>query len=548
MKSSKKGNSEINVIFCRRSALTGPAPDNTILISPSLDSWNDFGFRSKAEARIHIDDSQDLLVDIYIGFITESPNDLNGTYRLENIIPSFDFLDLENTKKENYFTMLCSMEEYRKVISSLGKSAAIAALKAMRELVVISEFTPTNKLFKIAIKTEIFSKSFVRSSESFFSFKNSGSILRGLKHERFRTFSRRLKTDFKLAKFKNRHNISLTFDHDIDLPKRICVLIGKNGVGKSQTLSEISRALLNGSSTLLDGDTLDRPMFNRLLAFAPTKETLKVFPSERRVRPLIWYRRFSLNRAGSAALSNLITDQLIQVSRSQQYIGEHTRWDIFLSAIEAIENSEQIYLQSKTSEQFTQLIGLNSSSEKRLLERYASVDVAKDPVRLIDGKCYSLSSGESSFLRFAAQASLHIENGSLLLLDEPETHLHPNFINQFVSLLDKLLELTGSAAVIATHSVYFVREVFREQVTILRTTKENLIEVPFTALQTFGSDIGLISHFVFEEDELSNLATSLESRIVNKNLTWDEVYLKYHDKLSPQLLTSIRSKLEKKYK
>ncbi|MHC5791870.1 AAA family ATPase, partial [Streptococcus pyogenes] len=77
---------------------------------------------------------------------------------------------------------------------------------------------------------------------------------------------------------------------------------------------------------------------------------------------------------------------------------------------------------------------------------------------------YPLSSGQLSFFKFALLACLHIENGSFVLLDEPETHLHPSMISDFITLLDNILERTGSYALIATHSTYFVREVAREQV------------------------------------------------------------------------------------
>lgn len=531
------------VIFTRRSALQGPAPNRTILIAPSLSAWNDFGFKSRAEARIHITDDLDFLVNIYIGFITDSPEDINGTYKLESLAPTHDYLDHENTKDVPFFTMHYSMEDYRKTVAMLGKASAAQVLKAMNDLVALSEFQPRSPLLKTAVKSEIFTKSFIRSSESYFSFKSSGSILRGLKSEKFETFSKNLECKFKLAKFNNPHTISLRFDHDDLLPKRVCVLIGKNGVGKSQALSELAKSLLAGNNTLTDLDTQQRPVFNRLLAFAPTKETLKNFPLERRKRPLIWYRRFSLNRAGSE--NDMLTDQILQVSRSGQFIGEWSRWDIFLSAIEAIENWNQIHVQTDDPDKFLNLNELTLANEKRILDRHASVDIKRDPIRLIAGKAYPLSSGESSFLRFAAQASLHIENGSLLLLDEPETHLHPNFINQFMLLLDNLLKPTGSAAIIATHSAYFVREVFREQVTIIRSTKDGQVEFPLIALQTFGSDVGLISNFVFEEDDLSSLASAIESKIISRYQNWDVIYAKYGAALSPQLLSSIRLRLEK---
>lgn len=163
---------------------------------------------------------------------------------------------------------------------------------------------------------------------------------------------------------------------------------------------------------------------------------------------------------------------------------------------------------------------------------------------MIDGRGYPLSSGELSFLKFAAQASLHIENGSLLLLDEPETHLHPNFISRFVALLDSLLESTGSAAIIATHSAYFVREVFREQVTVLSANSEGMVLAQRPTLRTFGADVGAISYFVFGEDELSKLASEVEDRLIARKLSWPEVYELYKDELSLEMLNTLRAAIE----
>lgn len=59
-------------------------------------------------------------------------------------------------------------------------------------------------------------------------------------------------------------------------------------------------------------------------------------------------------------------------------------------------------------------------ADGELLVLFTSIDLKRDPVRVVDGKAFTLSSGEISFLRFAAQAGLYIENGSLLLLDVPE--------------------------------------------------------------------------------------------------------------------------------
>ena len=152
--------------------------------------------------------------------------------------------------------------------------------------------------------------------------------------------------------------------------------------------------------------------------------------------------------------------------------------------------------------------------------------------------------GEISFLKFAAQVSLHIENGSLLLLDEPETHLHPNFISRFVSLLDSLLAITGSAAIIATHSAYFVREVFREQVTVLSVDDEWGVVANGPR---FGRSVLTWAQFrTLYSERMSHQSwrAKVEERLLASNLPWQGLYEKYKDELSLEMLNNLRARLD----
>jgi ATPase subunit of ABC transporter with duplicated ATPase domains len=251
-----------------------------------------------------------------------------------------------------------------------------------------------------------------------------------------------------------------------------------------------------------------------------------------------------MNRSRRAKRDDYVSDLVLQVARSPQELAGKSRWALFEDAISAIANLSQLAL--TTSEPPHELISLSrltSGSEQRLLETFSNIDLKKEPVRVASGEAFPLSSGEISFMKFAAQASLHIENGSLLLLDEPETHLHPNFISKFIKLLNNLLSATGSAAIIATHSAYFVREVFREQVNILSIDSENNVISQPPNLRTFGADVGSISYFVFGEDEPSLLASEVIDRILDNNFSWDEIYNDYKDELSLEALNTIRASL-----
>jgi energy-coupling factor transporter ATP-binding protein EcfA2 len=169
------------------------------------------------------------------------------------------------------------------------------------------------------------------------------------------------------------------------------------------------------------------------------------------------------------------------------------------------------------------------------------IDGTRPPRRRLAHDAYELSSGEISFLTFAAQVCLDIENGSLLLIDEPETHLHPQLVSSFSSLLNSLLSATGSIAILATHSVFVVREVFREQVTVLRRSPEGVTVAARPTLRTFGADPGAISFFVFGEDRPSSLASDVKANLAATDMSWDELYEEYGDELSLEFMGELRN-------
>ncbi|MFJ4259972.1 AAA family ATPase [Pseudomonas monteilii] len=545
-KTDGNGKQNIKVIFSKTPVQSELLRDDVIYISPNPDKWNDFGFRTKVDIHIYLREQGEFHTEGFIGFLTNSPNEPNGVYKLNLLLENMDAYVLPASGGHSFFTMLPSMDSYRKLSRSYGVDNAVVILKSMNDLVALREFKSTVNWLDLAQQSDVFLKSFMRTTESFFAFNNAGSILRGLESEEFLKLSNSLAISFQLPGKSTPHEMLFRFDHHADLPKRIAVIIGENGVGKSQTLSRVAQSAITASKSLIDADTLERPMLNRILAFAPSNETGSVFPSDRRKRSKIWYRRFALNRSSSSQRTNAsVADLVVQVSRSEEYLGAFSRWELFLESLEVINGWQEICLHRKDeSDSYVKLGDLRVYGEEKALITYASIDARKDPVRVISGEGYPLSSGEISFLRFAAQASLYVENGSLLLLDEPETHLHPRFISEFVALLDRLLELSGSAAIIATHSVYVVREVFPEQVTILRANKAGVIETPKTALQTFGADVGAISYFVFNEDEPSKLALGVEKRLLEIYDNWNDLYKEYKDKLSLEALSSLRRTLE----
>ncbi len=178
-------------------------------------------------------------------------------------------------------------------------------------------------------------------------------------------------------------------------------------------------------------------------------------------------------------------------------------WDwIFLRLKEAHEDLDAKQVEEQLYFPLSRAATMNEQRKLLLVQR---VDWKASPVMIEpDSKTLrALSSGETAMLRFAAQAAANIETGCALLFDEPETHLHPKFISDFMDVLTALVTATKSIAIIATHSAYVVREVPRQRVKVFSLEERNVtIQTP--RLQTFGASIDSISQFVFGDTDTTH--------------------------------------------
>ncbi|HBH6978252.1 TPA: ATP-binding protein [Serratia marcescens] len=531
-------NEKYTLFFSEKRNVNPVGSVSYIMIYPDYDNWNDFGFLSKIQIEIYSKDKDEYYAaPAFIGFIGSNATE-NGKKELVNRVRLANSGN-KNISMDDCFVMLRTMNDYRKLVDVFGVKEAKLIAHVYRDVLFKRARKQDEKNRLAFLSTNIFTHSFLRNSDSYFTYKNAKSIFNGLRKENVDVLSNNMKITYKMAGQEGLQEYEFSFGYDGVLPKRIAIIIGENGVGKSQTLSQIANSVVRGRGNFVESITNNRLEIGRLLTFAPTSDSGITFPSNKIKNPHTWYKFFSFGRQGASSRSENINDLIVQLSRSEERIAESSRWEIFLNAISLL-NPKELYLSCVSDNE--KLIGIHDLmdySEDKRLRLQSIVNVNSEPKRVIDGKEYRLSSGEMSFLRFFAQLSLSIENGTLLLLDEPETHLHPSFINKFSAMLDLLLSQTGSVAIIATHSVYFVREVLKEQVTVLRK-KDGCIIAEKPRLSTFGADIGNISYFVFGESEPTHLLKIVERNILKKYKNWDDVYNAYKDDLSINTLTSLR--------
>jgi predicted ATP-dependent endonuclease of OLD family len=108
----------------------------------------------------------------------------------------------------------------------------------------------------------------------------------------------------------------------------------------------------------------------------------------------------------------------------------------------------------------------------------------------------NLSSGHKIVLLTITKIIENLQEKSLVLIDEPEAHLHPPLLSAFIRTLSELLILTNGVAIIVTHSPVVLQEVPKSCVWKLRRYGEESIAERLE-IESFGENVGILTREIF---------------------------------------------------
>lgn len=107
-----------------------------------------------------------------------------------------------------------------------------------------------------------------------------------------------------------------------------------------------------------------------------------------------------------------------------------------------------------------------------------------------------MSSGHASVLLIITQLVAKVEEKTLVLLDEPESHLHPPLLSAFIRALSELLDNRNGIAIIATHSPVVLQEIPKS--CVWKVERTGTRTDPFRPnIETFGENVGVLTREVF---------------------------------------------------
>lgn len=310
-------------------------------------------------------------------------------------------------------------------------------------------------------------------------------------------------------------------------PTNIHVLIGRNGVGKTHLLNNMSRSLVDKraepkevgafSATGGVGDEVDDDLFANLVSVTFSAfDPFEPLPNRRDRSEGLPCAYVGLKRSGSTAegkplapktpdrLSTEFGASVLVCSKGARAV----RWRRALQMLEA----DPIFQAADVA-------------------ALATPEMEDDEIKATARKLFSsLSSGHKIVLLTITRLVETVEERTLVLLDEPEAHLHPPLLSAFVRALSDLLVNRNGVAIIATHSPVILQEVPRRCVWKVRRSGR-ILHAERPEIETFGENVGVLTREIFGLEVTHAGFHQLLREAVGDRDNFDDVVAKFDTEL-----------------
>lgn len=323
------------------------------------------------------------------------------------------------------------------------------------------------------------------------------------------------------------------------LPERVNVLVGRNGSGKSTLLSRLARVafasttervappLSNLGTLLPEGVGFPRIV---TIAFSPFDNFKLPGSDARNIAQIAKDMQRGVGRFAFIGLRDFAAEANVSIS------------DLPSSALgQAVPDADRVnQTRLKTIadlvddfDRYRSKINEDSLRQPVLHQALLKLKVGLVSEEWIDGPATGTANEASAWFRQLSTGHkiavliifglvARLENRSLVLIDEPESHLHPPLLSAMMHALRHVLKKFESSAVLATHSPVVVQECLARHVHVVRREGESIAIRPVTA-ETFGESIGLITAQVFGMESNATDFHNVLERVIKEHQSLEEI-------------------------
>lgn len=476
------------------------------------DRWNDwFEFITMFSAvYVDHDGNEHLLGSVKIGKKNIQSSDINP---VSGKFETIDFLPKEFDSIPSQFFSLGQSDEYYETIKNCGGQTREFILSRLNDIAY------TETLFDEIKSLKITTTSILRSVSS--------TTVKGQYRRIAQGGVRLTEYDFRYYSPQNQkvvpYELSFKVTPESNPPSNIHVIIGRNGVGKTYLVRNMINSLVHNDDEKyghFEVDTWSGGTFANIVcvAFSAFDE----FPTSRRKSEIPYLfvgleQDYSKNTNQKEALAKSRIDKLQEQFEASllNCFANKSKRGLWLNAMDTLE-SDPIFQESNIR----------------------NIDIIRNP-ELSESENAGfifkrLSSGHKIILLTITQLVEKVEESTLVLLDEPETHLHPPLLSAFIRALSDLLIDRNGVAIITTHSPVVLQEVPNDCVWKLWRS-DSVMKAQRLEVETFGENVGVLINEVFGlEVTYSGFHKSLSDAVQKYNANYRRIVRKYNDKLGSE--------------
>ncbi len=316
-------------------------------------------------------------------------------------------------------------------------------------------------------------------------------------------------------------SVHFDFNNNAILADRIYAIIGKNGTGKTQLLTSLPINISQNNQEFFEPFV---PLFSKMITVS-----YSIFD------------RFSIPRKTSKfnyVYCGLKNENGEILNERQLVMRFHRTWKT-IERLERINKWRTILLNFIEPEILDEIL-----IKKEFVTSYGNLhEVSISGFNKVKD---FLSSGQNILLYIITEITANIRFDSLLLYDEPETHLHPNAISQLINTIYELVEEFQSFCIIGTHSPLIVQELLSKNVYVLERTG-NIPDIRRISIESFGENLTTLTEDVFGNKEIPKQYKRIIDEQIQYGKSYDDIIslIQYDEvPLSLNVKLYIKSKLQ----
>ena len=444
------------------------SPDSYPSFQLRMCMWDDFGYKTRY--KLYYYESPD---DSYlIGMVKLMKKGESTTY---GKLPSkFCYLP------DEYCSLGQDIGYYKNIKKHLG-NVYRNVLHAMRDAACFS------KICDMFIDDSVFKVSLLREKNADRALQYAQYELAGYNYNDDKLFV--FKSDIP---YKPGEILNIKFDfgnvYREDNLNRIIALIGNNGVGKTTVLCQLAKALVDNDQGRFNPGI---PVFSKVIA-----ASYSIFDNFYSVKDI----SYNYVYCGMQQNRKIMTDGELAHRRCES-----------LKLLKKKPNGHEIlkdYLDRVIDKDIVCLMydDKNCLSEEKIQKEYKK-----------------LSSGQTMLMNLIVEILAHIRQNTLILIDEPEVHLHPKGITEMVYIIDSLCKYYSSCCIMATHSPVVIQELLSRNVIVMDREVDGGPVVRPMRIESMGENLTTITQEVFGRNQKEPLYVKRIREMVENYLSIDDV-------------------------